>query len=148
VRVIVCGSRNWTDENAIEREIGNVIRLYGYGAFKEITIVHGDNGYDAHGHALPPFKPDELAVRGADKLAGKVARRLLLKVEQHPAFWKQMAAKGLPKTAAGPVRNQEMLDAGVDLVIAFHPNILESKGTLDMFKKAVKAKVPIWLVPA
>lgn len=47
--------------------------------------------------------------------------------------------------AAGPIRNQQMLDEGQPtLVIAFHDDLENSKGTKDMVKRAKKAEVPIW----
>jgi hypothetical protein len=41
--------------------------------------------------------------------------------------------------AAGPIRNQAMLDEGADLVIAFPGG----RGTADMVKRARKAGVPV-----
>jgi hypothetical protein len=43
---------------------------------------------------------------------------------------------------AGVLRNQQMLDEGKpDLVIAFHDNIAESRGTRDMINRSVKAGI-------
>ena len=77
------------------------------------------------------------AARGADSLTGLVARSLKLPVLEFPALWDK---HGL---AAGPIRNQRMLDEGrPDLVLAFHANIAASKGTADMLARARKAGIP------
>jgi hypothetical protein len=60
-RVLVCGSRDWTDQALIAR----VLPDYG-----PAVIVHG-------------------AARGAVRLAGRVAQALGWPVEQHPADWKR-----------------------------------------------------------
>lgn len=49
--------------------------------------------------------------------------------------------------AAGPIRNKKMLDEGKpDLVIAFHDDIDNSKGTKHMVGIAKKARVPAYVV--
>ena len=84
-RVLVCGSRDWTDQALIVR----VLPDYG-----PAVIVHG-------------------AARGADRLAGRVARALGWPVEEHPAAWMQYGR------AAGHKRNLAMLATHPALVIAF-----------------------------
>lgn len=59
-RVIVCGSRDWTDRNAIAERLAD---LPG-----DTVVVHG-------------------AARGADRIAGQEAQKLGLLVEEHPADW-------------------------------------------------------------
>src|SRR5579885_1237948 len=45
--------------------------------------------------------------------------------------------------AAGPIRNRQMLIEGKpNFVLAFHPNLAQSKGTLNMVSQAKKAGVP------
>lgn len=80
--------------------------------------------------------------RGADKLAGQAALELKIGlVEVYHADWSKYGR------AAGPVRNQKMLDCGEpDLVWAFHDHILRSKGTRDMLKRARKAEKPNALI--
>jgi hypothetical protein len=60
-----------------------------------------------------------------------------LRVEEYPAQWHRYGQ------AAGPIRNQEMLKTGIHLVLAFHPNLSESKGTKDMVTRAASAGVPV-----
>lgn len=70
--------------------------------------------------------------RGADALAGDIAGRVLgYEVEVHPADWHKHGR------AAGPIRNQEMLDTGIDMVIAF----AGGRGTADMVSRATRAGV-------
>lgn len=77
--------------------------------------------------------------RGADSLARNAAKDVGLTVERYPADWERYGR------AAGPIRNKQMLDAEPDLVIAFHSNIRESKGTLNMIQQALKALVDVEL---
>jgi hypothetical protein len=71
---------------------------------------------------------------GADDIAEQWA--VEHRVERHifPAQWDKFGK------AAGPIRNQLMLDAGQpDLVLAFHADYALSKGTKDMVRRARKA---------
>jgi hypothetical protein len=70
--------------------------------------------------------------RGADALAKARAMVEGISTEAHPADWKKYGR------AAGVIRNQEMLDTGVDLVIAFPGG----RGTDDMIKRARAAHIP------
>lgn len=60
MRVIVCGSRGWTNRELVADELANLPGC--------ATIVHG-------------------AARGADRIAGQEAQKLGLLVEEHPADW-------------------------------------------------------------
>jgi hypothetical protein len=71
---------------------------------------------------------------GADSLAGDIAGRILgLQVEVHPADWAKYGK------AAGPIRNQEMLDSGIDFALQFPGG----KGTADMRRRLDKAGVSV-----
>jgi len=72
--------------------------------------------------------------RGADSLAATVANELGLPLEEYPANW------GRYGKGAGPIRNQEMLDTGIDLVIAFPGGV----GTHDMKKRAKSENVLVF----
>ena len=80
------------------------------------VIVHGD----AH---------------GADRLAADIAPELShgYITEAHPADWKKHGR------AAGPIRNQERLDSGIDFVIACPGG----RGTADMVRRARKAGIEV-----
>lgn len=69
---------------------------------------------------------------GADRLGGWAARRLGIPVEVYPAEWDREGK------AAGPHRNERMLAQGhPDLVLAFHDDLQNSRGTRDMLVRAV-----------
>ena len=78
---------------------------------------------------------------GADSLAGEIAELLGLQVISVPANWYRLGK------SAGMVRNKLMLDMSPDLVIAFHNNLAESKGTKHMISIAHKANIPVKLYP-
>ena len=83
------------------------------------TLIHGD-------------------ARGLDRIAGRVARDLGWKVYAFPAGWNAWGR------AAGPIRNQEMLEVGKpDLVLAFHRDLERSKGTRDMVQRARRAGIEV-----
>jgi len=79
--------------------------------------------------------------RGADTLGRIVAEELGFEVEKYPADWKRYGR------SAGPIRNKRMLTKGrPDLVIAFHPCLETSKGTVNMIRQANRAKVNVlWI---
>jgi hypothetical protein len=82
---------------------------------RESTIIHG-------------------GAKGLDSLAGALAKAKGLKVEVYEADWSR--GRG-----AGPERNQEMVDAGADIVYAFP--VEGSRGTWDLVKRARKAGLPV-----
>jgi len=112
MRVIVCGGRDYDDEDAMRARMTTLRHEH-----PDAVVIHG-------------------GAPGADTWAGYLAEALGLDVELHKANW---AAHG---RAAGPIRNQEMLDSGVDLVIAFPGG----RGTKDMTIKAQHAGVPVEFV--
>ena len=131
-RVLVCGSREWTDTGAIRAELAALP--------PGSMVIHGDNGYDAEGHPLWG-QPDALAVRGADKLAGAITRELGLAVEVYLPDWKTHGR------GAGPKRNQRMLEEGKpDQSLAFTHNLAGSRGTADMVRRLRAAGVPVRMV--
>jgi hypothetical protein len=91
-RILITGSRDWTDYDAIFDALKASKDYLG-----EITVVHG-------------------GASGADSTAGIIAHRLGLKVEVHPADWEKHGKK------AGFVRNSEMVKEGADFVLAFIKN--------------------------
>ena len=114
IRILVTGSRNWTDKVTIAKAIREAWLVEGrpYG----VTVVHG-------------------GARGADYIAGVYARRLGFNVEVHEADWDIFGK------AAGPMRNKEMVDAGADVCLAFIKN--ESKGATGCAAMAEKAGIPV-----
>lgn len=117
MKVLICGDRNWTDKEAIRR----VLSSYG----PDTVVIHGDNGKvdSKTGNVL----------KGADKIAGEVAKDLGFKVIAVAPKWDRYGR------AAGPMRNREMFELKPDIVIAFHRDITKSKGTKDMITAARKS---------
>ena len=104
IRVLVCGSRDWRDEEWIRR----VLSLLAPGS----VVIHG-------------------GARGADSIAGRIAKELGLEVEVYPADWTKYGR------GAGPRRNEEMLREGrPEWVYAFD---LGTPGTADMLRRAKAA---------
>lgn len=71
---------------------------------------------------------------GADYCAAHWAAKAGIPVETYPADWKTHGK------AAGPIRNQQMIDEGKpDVVIAFPGG----RGTADMVRRAQSAGIPV-----
>ena len=82
------------------------------------------------------------AAKGADRLAGNLAISMKIKVLEFPAKWEEF------NRAAGPIRNQQMIDEGhPDLVVYFHDNLDGSKGTKDMVDRAMRINIPVLANP-
>jgi hypothetical protein len=47
---------------------------------------------------------------------------------------------------AGPIRNQEMVDGGAAMCLAFHRAISLSKGTKDCGRSAIETGIPTYLI--
>lgn len=132
MRVLVTGGRDFNDYAAMRAALDNMHAAEGTIAAQPISlIIHGACGCDAN----EPFSCKLEFLRGADALADRWARENGIPVKRMPAEWTRL------ERAAGPVRNQKMLDEGKpDLVIAFPGG----KGTAGMIKLANKAKVPVY----
>jgi hypothetical protein len=80
--------------------------------------------------------------RGADKMCRYVAEEQLgYEVRRYPADWDRY------KKAAGHIRNRQMFDTeNPELVVAFHNNLSESKGTKDMVEYARSKGCPVNVV--
>ena len=73
---------------------------------------------------------------GADTMAENTRQWHGLDGKVYDAKWDRYGR------AAGPIRNQEMIDKNPDLVVAFHDNISKSKGTIDTLRKARRRGIP------
>lgn len=79
--------------------------------------------------------------RGADTAATLAAQELNISVKEYPANWATFGR------AAGTIRNIEMFNnSKPNLVLAFHDNFMESKGTKHMCEYAMKNDCPIILI--
>jgi hypothetical protein len=121
MRILITGGRSWSEYETIFDAIVDHLPFIVRESWPVVdpagtTVVHGN-------------------ARGADLLADKAARVLGLTIEVHPANWAEH------HRAAGPIRNQKMVDLGADVCLAFL--MPGSKGTADCIKRAEKAGIPV-----
>lgn len=148
IRILVCGDRNWSDENKITITLIKAIKYL----WEKKGLPRCKNlGFDPSQIILI-----EGEASGADKLSRRSALSIGIpecNILKFPAPWNDIEGKssyqiGIRRDkskywkAAGPFRNTKMLVEGQpELVLAFHNNIESSKGTADMVKKSIKAGV-------
>lgn len=132
-KVLVCGSRDWTDRETIREWIRKLP--------KGSIVVHGNNGERDH---------RGVAIKGADIIAGDEASAVDFEVRPYPASWKEYG------DSAGPKRNQQMVDVEQpDVVIAFTEALMRGKGTMtrptgttDCVMRALAAGIRVTIIPA
>lgn len=115
MRVLVCGGRDFDRVTYLHSVLGRIHRERG------IDVVIEGNA------------------KGADRIAGFWARKHKIHNLKFTADWR---AHG---NAAGPIRNQRMLEEGrPDLVVAFpRANGQWGNGTMDMVRRAREAGVEV-----
>lgn len=113
-RVLVTGGRNWNNTDtiwcALDRELEELTDE------EELVVIHGG------------------CPTGADELADQWAEDSGVAVNVFPADWDTYGK------AAGPIRNQQMVD-GADVCLAFPMG--ESRGTRDCMRRAKAAGIPV-----
>lgn len=120
--IIVCGGRDFVDVPLLWRTLDKIARRYGVR-----EVIDG-----ASDEISGPFI-------GADYWANQWALAADISTCRYIADWK---GKG---KAAGPIRNQRMIDEGKpDLVVAFPGG----KGTADMLRRAEAAGIETIIVSA
>lgn len=124
MKVLVCGSRDLAD------------------AWIVYVVLDGIHG---HNQRVTELIEGQCPYGGADGFGEKwaKARREVMHLP-FPADWDRHGK------AAGPIRNQQMLDEGKpDMVLAFvNRPLAESRGTADMVRRARAAGVPTYVVEA
>ena len=135
------------DKSEVTEEIQDVSKANNYGKELRVLICGDRNWHNmaAIERELKKFDKDTIVIegecRGADILGRFVAEKLGLRVIPFPAKWH------IYKRGGGPVRNQQMLDEGKpELVLAFHEDISESVGTIDMVNKAKRAGIKVVII--
>lgn len=113
MRMLVCGGRDFRDYDRMDAELARIIEPYHHrGDWPPVVISGG--------------------ARGADSLAHDWAYRNSFEFLEFPADWEKHGK------AAGPIRNQQMIDeAAPDVVVAFPGG----RGTADMVRRAKKAGI-------
>ena len=109
-RLAVTGGRRFSNRFKVYGDLDMVLAKH-----RSLVLVHGDG-------------------TGADAMAKEWAISRRLPHIPFPADWKTLGP------AAGPIRNQAMVDSGLDGCVAFPGN----RGTADMVARCKKAGVPVW----
>ena len=124
VRVLVTGSRSWTDAAPVHAVLletwHDAVQVNGPG--HPLLIVHGG------------------CPKGADAIADAWAKQqqsdgAWVVVQSHPADWDRYGK------CAGFLRNQEMVDAGADICLAFIKD--GSRGASHTAERAKAAGIPV-----
>jgi hypothetical protein len=110
------------------------------------VLVTGGRGFSNHTlllttldrlHAVHPFTTlIHGGACGADRLAGEWAASRGIPVEVYLADWQKYGR------AAGPIRNQQMIDRKPDMVVAFPGG----RGTADMVRRVRHAGIELVVV--
>ena len=123
LRVLVTGSRGWTDQITIGSALSDAWKRHGgTDPLEPMIVVHG-------------------GARGADTIADDWVRymrdewRLPVSAEVHRADWER---HGKP---AGHIRNAEMVKAGATVCLAFPAG--EARGTRGCMALAARAGIPV-----
>jgi hypothetical protein len=115
-RVLVTGSREWTNNHLVYEELGKIASEVGW---DNMVIIHG---------ACP---------RGADRFADLWAGAHDTGVIRCPADWRK---HGRP---AGFRRNAEMVALGANVCLAFYKQGAGNKGTDHCARLAEAAGIPV-----
>jgi hypothetical protein len=112
-RILITGSRDFEDYLTVH----TAIRAAAAG-HRDVTVIVG-------------------RAKGADRLAERAALDLGYAIDPHPAHWRTFGK------AAGARRNQEMVDTGADVCLAFWQHGAANAGTTDCVRRARAARIPI-----
>ena len=130
MKLLVTGDRNWTNYDSIVDAFESVCVEFEVEP-SEIILVHGGQ-------------------RGADLISDVCGKLLGMEVREYSAHWNhtKLCPKGCREMVgrpAGPIRNKKMLkeNPDIDLALAFHPNLKESKGTSKMVGQLEKAGIEV-----
>lgn len=108
MRVLVCGGRYFSDQELLNKTLDSFAKRHVIDA-----IIEGN-------------------ASGADRMAGFWARKHGIDNLKYPADWNRYGP------AAGPMRNQEMIDNGKPGVVIAFPG---GRGTADMKERAHQAGI-------
>lgn len=116
MKVLVCGSRKWLNQKAIERELRKLP--------PDTTIIHG-------------------GAPGADNIAGYVAKKLGFIVRVYMADWEGLGKRAGPVRNRSMLTNEHLPQDPIHKALAFHEDPGLGKGTKDMVSLLELAKIPV-----
>lgn len=117
MRILVTGSRYFDDYNVLHAAIFSTLSDFGVLSTEAVIIQGG--------------------ARGADKLAREFCASQEVGCVTFPADWAKYGR------VAGFTRNQEMVDSGADICLAFFKVGEKNAGTLDCVQRALLAGIPV-----
>ena len=133
-RMLVCGDRNWLDRRFPDGKPDDMLAYWIHDQTLDVLLTL------AKTHGVDTVI--EGCARGADRCGEDFAEKyplLIPNLLHFPAQWERLGKR------AGPLRNIQMLDEGKpDFVVAFHDNLMESKGTRHMVTIADAAGVDVF----
>lgn len=109
MKVLVCGSRYWTDVAAIRYALSSLP--------KDTIIIHG-------------------AANGADSIAGEIARELGFEERPYPANWTAHGKAAGPIRNSEMLMKEHLPGDPISHVLAFSKDFANSRGTKDMCQKS------------
>ena len=115
-RILVTGSRDWTDKRTIAHALYATWHMLGRP--RDAVLVQG-----------------ECHLGGADKIAADIWRAWGYPIEGHPA------ERGPDGRVLGPKRNAHMVSLGADVCLAFP--LPSSRGTRNCMRLAREAGIPV-----
>jgi hypothetical protein len=120
-RVLVTGSRAWTDKDLVVEALRKVaLDSFDQKPSSALTLIHG-------------------GAKGLDSMAAEIAAENFWYIESYPADFESFGK------SAGPRRNQEMVNSQPDICLAF-PLVLDSwSGTMDCMFRADAYGVPVFV---
>lgn len=134
MRILVTGSRKYQYRSVLSARLADAAAGV---PPDQVTVVHGNNG-------------------NADMMADGEARAMMFHVEPHDADWtgpcrssckpghRERRKDGTEYCpAAGNYRNQEMVDAGADVCLAFYQPHAANIGTNDCVNRCLRAGIKV-----
>lgn len=119
MRILVTGSRKWTDASAVAAALEDALVFSGPG--DEHALIYG-------------------CANGLDQIAFEIADRWDWECVAHVANWEEYGRR------AGPIRNSGMIKHGKpDICLAFP--LADSRGTWDTVRKANAAGIEVRIIP-
>lgn len=132
--MLVCGDRNWLNRYFPDGKPDNMLMFWILDQSVDVLLTL------AKAHGVDTVI--EGCARGGDHVGEVFSQRFSGLIKQHlhfPAEWDRYGKR------AGPLRNIQMLDEGKpDFVVAFHDNLMESKGTRHMVSIADAAGIDVF----